>query len=84
LFFSYQPLPIKPLALPADSGITWQNNHRVKIGLGNYSTVLADGRFSFGDGKKSITNLGVDYITAKSDVFAQQYSKFGIDVKSII
>ncbi|MBX9735088.1 MAG: hypothetical protein K2X37_13605 [Chitinophagaceae bacterium] len=84
LFFSYQPLPIKPLALPVDSGIIWQNNHRVKIGFGNYSTVLADGRFSFGDGKKSITNLGVDYITAKSDVFAQQYSKFGIDVKSII
>ncbi|MFX8891554.1 hypothetical protein ABTN09_21360, partial [Acinetobacter baumannii] len=24
------------------------------------------------------------YITAKSDVFAQQYSKFGLDVKSII
>jgi hypothetical protein len=84
LFFSYKPVSIKPLALPVDSGAAWQNHQRVKIGLGNYSTVLADGRFSFGDGKKSITNLGVDYITSKSDVFAQQFSKFGIDVKSII
>ncbi|MEN9599535.1 MAG: hypothetical protein RL596_1854 [Bacteroidota bacterium] len=84
LFFSYQPVSIKPLALPVDSGTVWENHQRIKIGLGNYSTVFADGRFSFGDGKKAITNLGIDYITSKSDVFAQQFSKFGVDVKSII
>ncbi|HJV20742.1 MAG TPA: hypothetical protein VJ552_12740 [Sediminibacterium sp.] len=84
LFFNYQPIAIQPLALPTDSGWVWQNRHRVKIGAGNLSTVFAEGRFSFGDGKKSVTQLRADFITSKGKLFAQQYSKFGIDVQSII
>ncbi|MFY9465336.1 MAG: hypothetical protein WAP48_09600 [Sediminibacterium sp.] len=84
LFFTYQPIAIQPLALPTDSGWAWQNKHRIKIGAGNLSTVFAEGRFSFGDGKKSITQLQADFITSKGKLFAQQYSKFGLDVQSII
>ena len=84
LFFNYQPIAIQPLALPTDSGMTWQNKHRIKIGAGNLSTIVADGRFSFGDGKKTTTLLQTDFITSKGQRFAQQYSKFGLDVQSVI
>jgi hypothetical protein len=84
LFFNYQPIAIQPLALPTDSGMVWQNKHRIKIGAGNLSSIMADGRFSFGDGKKTTTLLQADFITSKGQRFAQQYSRFGLDVQSVI
>ncbi len=84
LLFSYQPVPIKPLALPQDSGLAWVNDHYIKAGIGNYTTGLAEGAFSFGDGKKSITNLRANYLTTKGNLPAQQYSKFGMNVISIL
>lgn len=84
LLFSYQPVPIKPLALPADSGLAWTNDHYLKAGVGNFASVLAEGAFSFGDGKKSITNLRANYFTTKGDLPAQQYDKFGLNVISIL
>lgn len=38
LIFSYQPVPIKPLALTTDSDFTWQNHQYIKAGFGNYTT----------------------------------------------
>ncbi|MDD2793945.1 MAG: hypothetical protein PHD73_12250 [Sediminibacterium sp.] len=84
LFFNYQPIAIQPLALPTDSGMVWQNKHRIQIGAGNLSTIMADGRFSFGDGKKTTTLLHTDFISSKGQRFAQQYSKFGLEVQSVI
>ena len=84
LFFNYQPIAIQPLAMPTDSGWIWENSHRVKIGAGNFNTVFAEGRFAFGDGKKSITTIQADFITSKGNEFAQQFSKVGLDVQSII
>lgn len=83
LFFSYQPVPIKPLALPVDTGFHWQNDHSIRAGLGNFNTFLLAGSFSFGDGKKSNTIVNADYLTNKGDLFAQQYSKLGLSVLSV-
>jgi hypothetical protein len=84
LLFSYQPVPIKPLALAPDSGLVWINDHYVKVGAGNFSTALAEGAFSFGDGKKSITNLRANFLTTKGNLPAQQFDKFGMNVISIL
>ncbi|SJZ92404.1 hypothetical protein [Sediminibacterium ginsengisoli] len=84
LLFSYQPVPIKPVALKPDTSITWNNDHYVKLGVGNFSTLLAEGAFSFGDGKRSITNLRAGYLSNKGNLFAQQYSKFGVEAISIL
>ena len=84
LFFSYQPIPLKPLALPTDSPSVWKNIHRVKAGAGNLSSFYGEGRFSFGDGKKSITQIQTSYIRSKGKLYAQQYSKFDVDVLSVI
>ncbi len=84
LFFSYQPIAIKPLALPTDSIKGWVNHQRIKIGAGNLNSIYGEGKFSFGDGKKSITSIQADYLSSKSTLFAQQFSKFNLDVLSII
>jgi len=83
LFFSYQPVPIKPLALPVDTSFNWQNDHSIRAGLGNFNTFLLAGAFSFGDGKKSNTIVNADYLTNKGDLFAQQYAKLGLSVLSV-
>lgn len=84
LFFSYQPVPLKPLALPTDSPAVWKNTHSVKAGAGNLSSFYGEGRFSFGDGKKSITQIQSSYVRSKGKLYAQQYSKFDVDVLSVI
>jgi hypothetical protein len=83
LFFSYQPVPIKPLALPVDTGFHWQNDHSIRAGLGNFNTFLLAGSFSFGDGIKSNTIVNADYLSNKGDLFAQQYAKLGLSVLSV-
>ncbi len=83
LFFSYQPVPIKPLALPVDTGFHWQNDHSIRAGLGNFNSFLLAGTFSFGDGIKSNTIVSTDYLSNKGDLFAQQYAKFGLSVLSV-
>ncbi|MDP3393827.1 hypothetical protein [Sediminibacterium sp.] len=84
LFFSYQPIPLKPLALPTDSPAVWKNTHRVKAGAGNLSSFFGEGRFSFGDGKKMITQIQTSFVRSKGKLYAQQYSKFDLDVLSVI
>ncbi len=83
LFFSYQPVPIRPLALPVDTGFHWQNDHSVKVGLGNFNSFLLSGAFSFGDGVKSNTIVTADYLTNKGNLFAQQYANLGLSVLSV-
>jgi len=84
LFFTYQPIPLKLLAMPTDSPVVWKNSHRVKAGAGNLSSFYGEGRFSFGDGKKSLTHIQTSYIRSKGKLYAQQYSKFDLDVLSVI
>lgn len=84
LFFSYQPISIQPLALPNTAITTWQNIQRIKVGAGNFNTILGEGRFSLGDGKQNITTIQADFLNAKGDLFAQEISKFNLDAASII
>jgi hypothetical protein len=83
LFFSYQPVPIKPIALGLDSVDTWQNEHFIKLGFGNYSTPYAEAGFSFGDGKNSSIAIHASHVSSKGSLDYQQYSKTGVDVLSI-
>jgi len=83
LFFSYQPVAIKPLALAVDSGYEWTNHQYIKLGAGNFSSYYAEAGFSFGDGKHSITNIKGNFLTTTGHLFAQQANKWGLDVLSI-
>lgn len=83
LFFLYQPVPIKPLALAVDSGYTWQNDQYVKVGAGNFSTFFGEAAFSFGDGKHSVTNVRGNFLTSTGNLPAQQAAKWGIDLLTV-
>lgn len=83
LFFSYQPVPIKPLALSVDSGYLWENNQYIKLGAGNFSSYYGEAAISFGDGKNSITNLRGNFLTTTGHLPSQQAAKWGVEVLSV-
>ncbi len=83
LFFSYQPISIKPLALTIDSGFHWENDKYVKAGFGNYSTPYLETGMSFGDGKNSIIRLDGKYTSSKGNIAFQQFSKFNVEMLGI-
>ncbi len=81
LFYTYQPLPVKPLALQVDTALDLGDRNFVKLGFGNYSTPYAKAGLSFGDGKKSLVNVYGDYISSSNNaVKYQDYSQFNAKV----
>ncbi len=74
LFYSYQPVPLKPLALQADTNLDMGIRNYVKAGFGNFSTPYVQAGFSFGDGKKALFNLYAGYIASKGKIKFQDYS----------
>lgn len=80
LFFSYQPVPIKPLALFVDSTYTWSNNGYAKVGYGGYSTPYIETGWSFGDGKNNVTSINAIHTSSKGNLPFQQFSKTNLDI----
>ncbi len=78
LFYTYQPVSLKPLALEQDSNLNLGIRNFVKAGFGNYSTPYLSAGFSFGDGKKSLVNVYGDYISSRGSVKNQDYSAFNL------
>jgi len=83
LFFSYQPVPIKPLALAADSAYAWQNNQYLKLGFGNFSTPYAQLGLSFGDGINRIISVNAQHVSSKGNINFQEFAKTDIAVATI-
>ena len=48
LFFSYQPIPLKPLSLQQDTALDLGIRNYLKLGFGNFSTPYVKAGFSFG------------------------------------
>ncbi len=78
LFYTYQPVSLKPLALTMDTALELGERNFIKVGFGNLSTPYASAGFSFGDGKKSLVNLYADYISSKGKIVNQNYSQINI------
>ncbi len=78
LFYTYQPVSLKPLALTMDTALELGVRNFIKVGFGNLSTPYASAGFSFGDGKKSLVNLYADYISSKGKIVNQTFSQLNI------
>jgi len=78
LFYSYQPISLKPLALQQDTNLYLGQRNFLKLGFGNYSTPYVSAGFSFGDGKKSLLNLYADYISSKGKIQYQDYTQLNL------
>ncbi len=81
LFYTYQPGPLKPLALDHDSALDLGIRNFIKLGVGNYSTPYARAGFSFGDGKSGLANVYADYISSKGSIENQDYSQLNIKAR---
>jgi hypothetical protein len=75
LFYSYQPISLRPLALEQDTNLYLGLRNYLKAGFGNFSTPNVSAGFSFGDGKKSLLNLYADYISSRGKIKYQDYSQ---------
>ncbi|MDO9374337.1 MAG: hypothetical protein Q7T76_07960 [Ferruginibacter sp.] len=78
LFFIYQPVSLKPLALQQDTAFELGLRNYLKVGAGNYTTPYASAGFSFGDGKTALLNIYADYISSKGKIEHQDYSRLNI------
>jgi hypothetical protein len=79
LFYAYQPISLRPLALAQDSNLYLGNRNYVKAGFGSYTTPYVKAGFSFGDGRTSLVNITGSYIGSKgNDIKYQDYSKTNI------
>ncbi len=81
LFYSYQPIPLQPLALQQDTNLYLGQRNYVKVGYGNLSTPYVSAGFSFGDGKKFLANVYADYISSKGKLLYQDYSRLHLKAK---
>jgi hypothetical protein len=77
LYFMYQPIPLKPLALGKDSLSRLQNNF-IKAGYGNLSTPLIQAGFGTGRQEKYSAGVYVNYTSSKGDIKNQDYSALNI------
>ncbi|MES2429327.1 MAG: hypothetical protein V4556_00240 [Bacteroidota bacterium] len=75
LFYTYQPIPLRPLAITPNDTLDLGVRNYLKIGIGNYSTPYLKAGLSFGDGKTSLVNVYADYISSKGKIEHQDYSK---------
>ncbi|MEJ7626963.1 MAG: hypothetical protein WKF35_08880 [Ferruginibacter sp.] len=78
LFYSYQPVTLKPLALSQDTNLYLGNRHFIKAGFGSYSTPYLSAGISTGDGKRSLVNFYGSYIASKGNIKNQDYSELKI------
>ncbi len=78
LFYAYQPISLKPLALQQDTNLNLGMRNYLKLGFGNFSTPYVSAGFSFGDGKTALANLYADYISSKGKIKYQDYSQMNL------
>ncbi len=78
LFYAYQPITLKPLALEQDSNLYLGSRNFVKAGFGSYTTPYVNAGLSFGDGKTSLINIYGSYIASKGNIKNQDYSQMDI------
>ncbi|MEO9020885.1 MAG: hypothetical protein ABI237_14640 [Ginsengibacter sp.] len=78
LFYSYEPIALRPLAFQADTSLKLGDRNQLKVGFGNYTTPYVSGAFSFGDGKHNLANVYGDYISSRGKIQNQDFSEINI------
>lgn len=78
LFYSYQPIALKPLSLQTDTSLELGGRNQLKVGFGNYTTPYISGAFSFGDGKHNMANVYADYISSRGKIQNQDFSEINV------
>ena len=72
LMFTYQPVPIKPIAYTNSFNTNIANSSYIKLGFGNYAMPYAEVGFSFGSNQKTLINAFAKYHQAKGSILYQE------------
>jgi hypothetical protein len=80
LFYSYQPVSLRPLAYDQDTLQSLGGYNYIKAGIGNYTTPYVSARVNLMDTKKAIVNVYGDYISSKGKIKYQDYT--GLNLKA--
>lgn len=80
LFYAYQAVALKSLALQQDTNLYLGNRNYIKAGFGNYTTPYVNVGLGFGDGKKFLANAYATYISSNGNITNQDYSM--LDIKA--
>lgn len=80
IFFTLQPVALKPLALQIDSAGQAHNSNYVKLGYGNFNTPLAEAGFTVGDGKKTNVNVFASHLSQRGDLRLQKFSTTALNL----
>lgn len=75
LYYAYQPVSLRPLALEQDTSLDLGLRRYIKVGFGSYTTPYVKAAVGFGDGKTSLVTITGDYIGSKGDIENQDYSQ---------
>ena len=79
LYYTYQPIPLRPLALQADTNLYLGGRNYVKVGFGSLTTPYLNAGISVGDGKTGLATITADYIGSKGkDIKFQDYSQLNV------
>ncbi len=79
LYYTYQPIPLRPLALQADTNLYLGNRNYLKAGFGSLTTPYVNAGISVGDGKTGLATITADYIGSKGkDIEFQDYSQLNL------
>ena len=76
LFYAYQPVTLKPLALQQDTIAELGGRNYIKAGFGNYTTPFVKAGLGFGNGKSYLVNFYGSFISSKGKIKHQDYAQF--------
>ena len=80
----YQPVGLNPVALPADSIKTWNNDNYIKVGAGNNHLPYVQAGLSFGDRKNAFYNLFAEGYSSKGKLPYQENSLLAASISGTI
>ena len=84
LFFTYQPVPIKPIAYNSGLNRDWENASYIKLGFGNYTKPYVETALSFGDAKTTLFNVFANYRNSKGSVLYQENTAAQLQVSAAV
>jgi hypothetical protein len=79
LFFTYQPISIKPVALQTDSIISLQHEAFIKLGFGNYSTPYIEAAATVVNQPAALISVHGKYTASKGNIVYQEFNKASVD-----
>jgi hypothetical protein len=82
LMFTYQPVPIKPIAYTNTINNNFINSNYIKMGFGNYALPYAEAGLSFGSNQTTLYTIFAKYHQAKGSILYQESTQAQLKINA--